>query len=106
MKQFKIIAIYFEQIKHTQGSNAKKAVLETMRNDSRIDSVVFDKVLKHLFSSNVITGIAKISWNKATIGQEYPFADILDIIIYIENNNSGKNETVDHQNRSEIPYVH
>lgn len=95
MKQFKIIATYFEQIKHTQGSNAKKAILETMRNDSRIDSVVFDKVLKHLFSSNVITGIAKISWNKATIGQEYPFADILDIITYIENNNSGKNETVE-----------
>lgn len=95
MKQFKIIATYFEQIKHTQGSNAKKAILETMRNDSRIDSIVFDKVLKHLFSSNVITGIAKISWNKATIGQEYPFADILDIITYIENNNSGKNETVE-----------
>lgn len=95
MKQFKIIATYFEQIKYTQGSNAKKAILETMRNDSRIDSIVFDKVLKHLFSSNVITGIAKISWNKATIGQEYPFADILDIITYIENNNSGKNETVE-----------
>lgn len=95
MKQFKIIATYFEQIKHTQGSNAKKAILETMRNDSQIDSIVFDKVLKHLFSSNVITGIAKISWNKATIGQEYPFADILDIITYIENNNSGKNETVE-----------
>lgn len=95
MKQFKIIATYFEQIKYTQGSNAKKAILETMRNDSRIDSIVFDKVLKHLFSSNVITGIAKISWNKATVGQEYPFADILDIITYIENNNSGKNETVE-----------
>lgn len=95
MKHFKIIATYFDQIKLTQGTKAKKAILETMKNDSRIPTDVFLKVLKHMFGPNVITGIAKVSWNKAEVGQEYPFQDILDIITYIENNNSGKNETVE-----------
>lgn len=95
MKNFKIIATYLNQIKVTQGNNAKKRVLDAMYNDSRLSSELNNRVLKHLFEPNIVTGIAKVSWEKSAVGQEYPFKDIEDIITYIENNNSGKEEAVE-----------
>lgn len=96
MYKFKKLASYFNQIKITRGSKAKMNIFNIMMNDSSFNDEELKKILTHLFGPNVVTGIAKTSWNKTWPAREFQgLTDTISIIDYITTHNSGKDETIE-----------
>ena len=89
MINVKEISLLFEGIEKTQGTNAKKELLELGLNSEYKEDL--EKVLNHLFNPMISTGISKTSWNKAEIGVNAKFESISELIEYIQKNNTGKN---------------
>ena len=92
MINVKEISLLFEGIEKTQGTNAKKELLELGLNSEYNEDL--EKVLNHLFNPMISTGISKTSWNKAEIGLNVKFESISELIEYIQKNNTGKNIVV------------
>ena len=92
MINVKEISLLFEGIEKTQGTNAKKELLELGLNSEYKEDL--EKVLHHLFNPMISTGISKTSWNKAEIGINAKFESISELIDYIQKNNTGKNIVV------------
>ena len=92
MINVKEISLLFEGIEKTQGTNAKKELLELGLNSEYKEDL--EKVLHHLFNPMISTGISKTSWNKAEIGLNAKFESISELIDYIQKNNTGKNIVV------------
>ena len=92
MINVKEISLLFEGIEKTQGTNAKKGLLELGLNSEYGKDL--EKVLHHLFNPMISTGISKTSWNKAEIGLNVKFNSISELIDYIQKNNTGKNIVV------------
>ena len=92
MINVKEISLLFEGIEKTQGTNAKRELLELGLNSEYKEDL--EKVLHHLFNPMISTGISKTSWNKAEIGLNVKFNSISELIDYIQKNNTGKNIVV------------
>lgn len=93
MINVKEISLLFESIENTQGTNAKKELLEFALNSEYSEDLKI--VLNHLFNPMISTGISKTSWNNAKLGVSSKFETIQDIISYIQENNTGKSIVVD-----------
>ena len=92
MINVKEISLLFEGIEKTQGTNAKRELLELGLNSEYKEDL--EKVLHHLFNPMISTGISKTSWNKAEIGLNVKFNSMSELIDYIQKNNTGKNIVV------------
>ena len=92
MNNLKQIALLFESINSAQGTNAKKSLIELGLNSEYKEDL--EKILFHLYNPMISTGISKISWQKAETKIEKGFDSFEELITYIQQNNTGKNEVV------------
>lgn len=109
MINVKEISLLFESIENTQGTNAKKELLELALKSEYSDDLKI--VLNHLFNPMISTGISKTSWNSANtkiLDKEEKFNSIEELVKFVQENNTGKKETVERiksfANRFETDY--
>ena len=96
MINVKEISLLFESIEKTQGTNAKKELLELGLKSEYSDDLKI--VLNHLFNPMISTGISKISWNSANtkiLDKTEKFYSIEELVKFVQENNTGKKETVE-----------
>ena len=96
MTNIKEISLLFESIEKTQGTNAKKELLELGLNSEYSDDLKI--VLNHLFNPMISTGISKTSWNSANtriLDKTEKFYSIKELVKFVQENNTGKKETVE-----------
>lgn len=96
MINVKEISLLFESIENTQGTNAKKELLELALNSEYSDDLKI--VLNHLFNPMISTGISKTSWNSTNtkiLDKEEKFNSIEELVKFVQENNTGKKETVE-----------
>lgn len=96
MTNVKEISLLFESIGKTQGTNAKKELLELGLKSEYSDDLKI--VLNHLFNPMISTGISKTSWNSANtkiLDKTEKFYSIEELVKFVQENNTGKKETVE-----------
>lgn len=96
MNNLKEIALLFESIENTQGTNSKKSLLKYALQSEYSDDLRI--VLFHLFNPMISTGISKKSWNSANtkiLSKEEKFYSIEELVKFVQENNTGKKETVE-----------
>lgn len=96
MTNVKEISLLFESIEKTQGTNAKKELLELGLKSEYSDDLKI--VLNHLFNPMISTGISKTSWNSANtkiLDKTEKFYSIEELVKFVQENNTGKKETVE-----------
>ena len=110
----RLIAKYDELLK-AKGKNEKIAVLKKYSDD-----IYFTRSLNFLFDTNVTTGISKKKFDKIVIDpEENPIVkkssnvilqdDFLDILAYLRENNTGKDENILYVKKrlyNTVPYVY
>lgn len=96
MTNVKEISLLFESIGKTQGTNAKKELLELGLKSEYSDDLKI--VLNHLFNPMISTGISKTSWNSANtkiLDKTEKFYSIEELVKFVQENNTGKKDTVE-----------
>ena len=79
----------FNQIKETSSTNDKVEVIK-----SNSDNELFKQCLVFLLDNMVITGISNAKINKNVYGSTKPLDTFLDVIDYLSNNKTGRDEDI------------
>ena len=79
----------FNQIKETSSTNDKVEVIK-----SNGDNELFKQCLVFLLDNMVITGISNAKINKNVYGSTKPLDTFLDVIDYLSNNKTGRDEDI------------
>lgn len=89
-KQIIIVKNMFEELKNTSGKKAKEELLTKYVNNK-----LFFEFIKFLCDDLITTGISKKKMNKEVTGDiEYINLNMYEMLSYIKENNTGKDENV------------